>query len=112
MPEATNDPDIVISDRQTGDDPWIEYTRLSTGQVWRVRGACNQCGLCVIGVNDPNGRYVWDGPPGTPLASRDLWYGTRLDDPLTVGFGDDMREMASITPTATVSGCSLVFEER
>lgn len=112
MPEATNDPDIVITDRQTGSDSWVDYARISTGETWRVRGTCNQCGLCVIGVNDPLGRYVWDGPPGTPGASRDLLYGQRLDDPLCMGFDEDMVGMAAITPTATVTGCSLTFERR
>lgn len=112
MAEATNDPDIVITDRQTGPESWVDYARLSTGEAWRVSGSCNQCGLCVIGVVDPVGRYVWAGPPGTPGASIDTLYGQRLDDPLTVGFGDDMVAMAAITPTATVPGCSLMFERR
>lgn len=113
MNESTVDPDVVIIERGTINNvPYIHYERISNGEQWRVLGTCNQCGLCVIGVNAPDGRYVWDGPPGTPLASRDLWYGQRLDEPLTVAFKQDMEQMAQEMPTATVNGCSFTFEAR
>ena len=112
MFDPTIDPDIVIVGREAAGVPATEYQRVSTGERWLVSGTCNQCGLCVIGVNAPDGRYVWDGHPGTPMANRDLWYGQRLDEPLTLAFKQDMEQMAQLTPTATVTGCSLVFEAR
>jgi hypothetical protein len=108
MPEMTADPDVVIRERTPGPPPTILYERVSTGEQWTVSGVCNQCGLCTIGVANPHD-YAWDGPPGTPLAVRDLRYGVRLDEPVVAGFLEDMEDMARQTPTATVTGCSLVF---
>lgn len=103
--ELTIDADIVI-DARTADA--IEYRRLSTGARWRVTGTCNQCGLCVIGaVGD---WYEWDGPAGTPNASRDTRYPGRLDDPILPELIDDMVRQAQETPTATVTGCSTTAE--
>lgn len=108
MPEPTLDADIVIVAHES--DGAVVYERVSDGTRWRVAGTCNQCGLCVIGaVAD---WYVWDGPPGTPGASRDTRVPGRLDDPVCPGFLEDMQQMAAVTPTATVSGCSLTIEAR
>ncbi len=108
--EITLDPDIVIESVKRGANPSLVYRRVSTGERWRVNGTCNQCGLCVIGAAVASD-YVWDGPVGTPLAVRDLRYGTRLDEPVTPSFFADMQEMARETPTATVSGCSMTLGE-
>lgn len=109
MFDPTIDPDVVIVGRETTGIPMTEYQRVSTGERWRVFGTCNQCGLCVIGAVVTTD-YEWDGPPGTPLAVRDLRYGVRLDEPVTPGFEESMQEMARETPTATVTGCSLTIE--
>lgn len=109
MTEPTLDVDIVILSRETGPTPSVRYQRVSTGEQWLVSGVCNQCGLCVVGAAVTTD-YVWLGPPGTPLAVIDLRYGTRLDEPVAVGFVEDMQQAAAITPTATVAGCSLTIE--
>lgn len=101
----TLDPDIEIMYLEGG----VEYRRISTGDKWRVWGTCNQCGLCVIGAR-PFDRYQWQAAPGTPYSVVDLWYGKRLDDPVTPGFNEDMIDMARATPTATVNGCSMTVE--
>lgn len=104
----TLDADIVIV-AESDAPPVVRYRRLSDGVEWAVAGSCNQCGLCVVGaIGD---WYEWDGPPGTPLASRDTRWPERLDDPVTPSFFDDMRQMAALTPTATVSGCSMSLAE-
>ena len=111
---ATNDPGVVIEKLQKGANPYIIYRSLITGRRWEVNGTCNQCGLCVIGAVDGSmgtTRWVWSGPPGTPMAVTDVKYGDRLDDPVTPEFHQDMIDQAAITPTATVSGCSLTFTE-
>lgn len=108
--ERTLDPDVEVVARE-GDGPTalVRYRRVSDGSTWAVRGACNRCGLCVLGaVGD---WYVWDGPPGTPGASRDLRVPGRADDPVTPGFFADMQEMAALTPGSTVSGCSMALAE-
>lgn len=104
--EPTIDADIVIVAR-TVTPPVVRYRRLSDGVEWSVVGNCNQCGLCVVGaVGD---WYEWDGPAGTPNASRDTRWPDRLDDPVTPGFFEDMEQMAQAVPTATVSGCSMTL---
>ena len=108
MHELTLDPDVVVVARDYGSSPRIVYERISSGERWAVTGECNRCGLCVIGaVGD---WYVWDGPAGTPNASRDLRVPNRPDDPICPGFIEDMQTQAAVTPTATVSGCSLAIE--
>lgn len=103
----TIDDDIVI-ESATVNPPVTIYRRVSTGARWRVTGACNQCGLCVVGaVGD---WYVWDGPAGTPNANRDTRWPNRLDDPITPELLPDMVQMAQQTPTATVTGCSTTAE--
>jgi rRNA maturation protein Nop10 len=107
-PVATLDPDVVIVARGVTDEvPWLRYRRVSDDTEWTVRGTCNQCGLCVIGTAVPE-RYEWDGPVGTPLAVRDLLYATRLDEPVTAGFSEDMEQMAREIGAAV--GCSLTVE--
>lgn len=104
--EPTLDADIVIVLRSVT-PPVVRYRRLSDGVEWSVAGTCNRCGLCVIGaVGD---WYEWDGPAGTPNASRDTRWPDRPDDPVTPGFFDDMREMAQAVENATVSGCSMTL---
>ncbi len=106
MPEPTLDASIVIVERPSEDA--VVYERVPTGERWKVSGSCNQCGLCVVGaVGD---WYVWDGAPGTPGANRDTRVPGRLDDPVCPGFLEDIAQMAAITPTATVTGCSLSIE--
>jgi hypothetical protein len=106
MREPTLDAEIVIVERPSADV--VVYERVPTGARWKVSGSCNQCGLCVVGA--AGNWYVWDGPPGTPGASRDTRVPDRLDDPVCPGFIEDMAQMAAETPTATVSGCSLNIE--
>lgn len=101
----TLDSDIVILEET---ETSKLYQRISTGEVWRVSGVCNQCGLCVIGAQGD--WYEWDGPAGTPGANRDTRAPNRLDDPIVPGFIEDMQQMAVETPTAIVSGCSLTIE--
>lgn len=106
----TLDNDIVIESIQRGANPSVVYRRLSTGERWRVNGTCNQCGLCVIGAARPE-NYEWDGPVGTPFAVRDLRVLTgRLDEPVAPGFIEKVTDAVALTPTATVSGCSLTLE--
>lgn len=101
----TIDADIVIT-HHDGDSTY--YQRRSTGARWRVTGTCNQCGLCVIGaVGD---WYVWVGEPGTPGASIDTRVPGRLDDPILPELLANMEQMAQLTPTATVTGCSTTAE--
>lgn len=113
MPDiATSDPFVVIE--ATGKRAgvfWLRYRREVAGVVdrWTVRGTCNQCGLCVIGAV-PASRFTWSGPPGTPMAVTDVNYAARPDDPIAPGFIEDMVQMAALTPTATVAGCSLTIE--
>lgn len=107
MTTPTLDADIVIVGRPDADT--VIYERLSTGGRWVVRGQCNQCGLCVIGA--VGNWYEWNGPAGTPYACNDTRVPVRLDEPIIPGFIEDMKEMARVTPTATVSGCSLSIEE-
>jgi hypothetical protein len=103
----TSDPFIVIEEQREG---YVRYRSLISGERWVVRGTCNQCGLCVIGVAHPE-HYEWHGEPGTPLAVSDLRVAQgRLDEPVAPGFTDAMRRMAKMTPTATVAGCSLTIE--
>jgi hypothetical protein len=108
--EPTLDADIVVVGREDGPPPVVVYRRVSTNDTWAVSGTCNQCGLCVIGAVGE--WYVWNGPPGTPGASSDTRVPGRADDPVCPGFIEDMQEMAAVTPTANVAGCSLVIETR
>ena len=108
--KLTLDPDIVIESVQRGANPSLVYRRVSSGERWRVNGTCNQCGLCIIGAARTED-YIWNGPPGTPMAVTDVRVLLgRMDEPITPGFPDDMVQMAQVTETATVSGCSLTVE--
>lgn len=102
----TLDPNIVIESRVAEQ---TVYRRISDGARWQVSGTCNQCGLCAIGAVGE--WYQWVGPPGTPGASIDTRVPSRLDDPVLPGFIEDMEQMAAITPTATVNGCSFTITE-
>jgi hypothetical protein len=108
----TLDPDVVIDAAGvTATVPWLQYRRVSTGQTWTVRGTCNQCGLCVVGASHQDD-YEWHDEPGRPYAVTDLRVANgRPDEPVVPGFVEDMEQMAALTPTATVAGCSLTIDE-
>lgn len=101
--KKTLDPDIQIVTQKRG---MIKYRRRSTGQMWIVRGECNQCGLCVIGAANQHD-YEWTKAPGNPGAVKDVRFPVRPDEPVTPGFNEAMERQAGMTPTATVKGCSL-----
>ena len=106
--EQTLSWDIVIVERTAIDGVQrVTYERLSTGEQWEVIGACNQCGLCVIGAAFPE-HYEWSGPPGTPYAVRDKRVPGRLDEVVSPGFIEAMQKMRAVTPTAT-QDCQLTL---
>ena len=115
MIEETLSDDIDIIDRGTestpqGSVPWVHYRRKSTGHSWIVKGVCNQCGLCVVGVDEP--WNLWVGPPGTPYSNIDTRVKEgRKDVPVSPGFFKAMELMAKEVPSATVNGCSLYLGE-
>jgi hypothetical protein len=95
--EPTLDPAVVIVARgiDAGGAPFVSYQH-ADGRRWIVRGACNQCGLCVVGAAHPE-HYRWHGEPGTPGAVTDLRVAAgRLDEP--------------IAPHFAIAGCVLRVE--
>lgn len=94
--EPTVAPDTFIESR---DEQHTVYVVPSTGERWYIDGTCNRCGLCEVGVSDPE-RVEWHGEPGTPGACTDLSYSTRLDSPVR-------PEISEILPGCTLHGAYL-----
>ena len=99
MHTATLDPDVVITARGTDSAgvAFVRYARASRpSEAWTVRGTCNRCGLCEVGVDAGDPPYLtWRGPVGTPGAVIDLRVAQgRADVPVGPTFTRDMRQMA------------------
>lgn len=67
--ELTADPFVVIEVRGVAEDsvPYVIYKNILTGTRWVIRGTCNKCGECLVGVELDS--LEWTGTPvGLPNA--------------------------------------------